>query len=55
MIRRLLTSPPPAFESFRDLIGQQTARIRAEKGATAVDFRLETKGGKVSLKARIVK
>jgi hypothetical protein len=47
--------PPPAFESFRDLIGQQTARIRAEKGAAAVDFRLETKGGKVSLKARIVK
>ena len=44
-----------AFESFRDLIGQQTERIRAEKGALAVDFRLETKNGKVSLKARIVK
>jgi hypothetical protein len=45
----------PAFENFRDLIGKQTARIRAEKGALAVDFRLETKDGKVSLKARIVK
>ncbi len=53
--RRAGEGPPPAFESFRDLIGQQTARIRAEKGAAAVDFRLETKGGKVSLKARIVK
>jgi hypothetical protein len=47
--------PAPAFESFRDLIGKQTARILAEKGASAVDFRIETKGGKVSLKARIVK
>jgi hypothetical protein len=45
----------PAFESFRDLIGKQTERIRAEKGAQAVDFRLETKDGKVSIKARIVK
>ena len=45
----------PAFESFRDLIGRQTERIRAEKGAHAVDFRLETRNGKVSLKARIVK
>jgi hypothetical protein len=45
----------PAFEAFRDLIGQQTSRLRAEKGAQAVDFRLETKDGKVSLKARIVK
>ncbi len=53
--RRAGEGPPPAFESFRDLIGQQTARIRSEKGASAVDFRLETKGGKVSLKARIVK
>jgi len=46
---------PPAFESFRDLITKQTERIRAEKGARAVDFRLETRNGKVSLKARIVK
>jgi hypothetical protein len=45
----------PAFEAFRDLIGQQAARIRSEKGAAAVDFRIETNGGKVSLKARIVK
>jgi hypothetical protein len=45
----------PVFENFRDLIRQQTERIRAEKGAHAVDFRLETREGKVSLKARIVK
>ncbi|HSD67319.1 MAG TPA: MXAN_5187 C-terminal domain-containing protein [Vicinamibacteria bacterium] len=45
----------PGFESFRELIHQQTQRIRAEKGAQAVDFRLETRNGKVSLKARIVK
>jgi hypothetical protein len=45
----------PAFDSFRDLIARQTERIRAEKGAHAVDFRLETRNGKVSLKARVVK
>jgi hypothetical protein len=45
----------PVFENFRDLIRQQTERIRAEKGAQAVDFRLENRNGKVSLKARIVK
>jgi hypothetical protein len=53
--RRAGESQAPAFESFRDLIGKQTERIRAEKGAHAVDFRLETRNGKVSLKARIVK
>ena len=53
--RRAGEGQAPAFESFRDLIGKQTERIRAEKGALAVDFRLETKNGKVSLKARIVK
>jgi hypothetical protein len=45
----------PAFESFRQLIAKQAERIRAEKGAEAVDFRLETRDGKVSLKARVVK
>jgi hypothetical protein len=43
------------IESFEKLIGQQTARILTEKGASAVEFRIETKDGKVSLKARIVK
>jgi hypothetical protein len=45
----------PHFDNFRELIRQQTERIRAEKGARAVDFRLETRDGRVSLKARIVK
>jgi hypothetical protein len=53
--RRAGEGHAPVFESFRDLIGQQTEKIRAEKGAQAVDFRLETRNGKVSLKARIVK
>jgi hypothetical protein len=43
------------FESFQKIVSQQTARILAEKGAQAVEFRLETKDGKVSLKARPVK
>lgn len=43
------------FDSFEKLIAQQASRILSEKGAAAVDFRLETKDGKVSLKARIVK
>jgi hypothetical protein len=53
--RRAGEKTAPAFESFRDLIGKQTEKIRSEKGAAAVDFRLETRDGKVSLKARIVK
>jgi hypothetical protein len=47
--------PAPGFESFRQLIAKQAERIRAEKGALAVDFRLETRDGRVSLKARVVK
>lgn len=43
------------YESFQKLIGQQTQRILSEKGGQAVDFRLETKDGKVSLKAKVVK
>jgi hypothetical protein len=43
------------FESFQKIIAQQSARILNEKGAQAVDFRLETKDGKVSLKAKPVR
>ena len=43
------------FESFQKLIAQQASRILGEKGARAVDFRVETKDGKVSLKAKPVK
>jgi hypothetical protein len=45
----------PAFDAFRQLVAQQAERIRNEKGARAVDFRLETKDGKVALKARVVR
>jgi len=46
---------PIRFERFQDLIQAQTGRILAEKGASAVEFRLETKDGKVSLKAKVVR
>jgi hypothetical protein len=43
------------FEGFRKLVAQQTSRILSEKGGQAVSFRLETKDGKVSLKAKPLK
>jgi hypothetical protein len=43
------------FESFEKLIAEQTRRLTSERGAGSVEFRLETKDGKVSLKARPVK
>jgi hypothetical protein len=46
---------PVKFDSFQKLIGQQASRLINEKGGQAVDFRLETKDGRVSLKAKIVK
>lgn len=46
---------PVKFDSFEKLINTQAGRILSEKGASAVDFRLETKDGKVSLKAKPVR
>lgn len=43
------------FESFQKVISQQASRILTEKGGQAVEFRVETKDGKVSLKAKAVK
>jgi hypothetical protein len=43
------------FDSFQKVIAQQATRILGQKGGQAVDFRLETKDGKVTLKARPVK
>jgi hypothetical protein len=43
------------YESFEKVVAQQASRILSEKGAQAVDFRLETKDGKVSLKAKPVR
>ena len=43
------------FEKFQDIIRSQTSRILSQKGATAVEFRIETKDGKVSLKAKVVR
>jgi hypothetical protein len=42
------------LESFQKLIQQQTTRIMSEKGARAVNFRIETRDGKVTLKAKPV-
>jgi hypothetical protein len=53
--QRIGEGAAPAYESFRQLIGKQTAKILGDKGARAVDFRLDTKDGKVALKARVVK
>jgi hypothetical protein len=43
------------FESFEKLISDQTRRLTADRRAASVEFRLETKDGKVSLKARPLK
>lgn len=43
------------FESFEKLIADQAGRLIGERRAAAVEFRLETKDGKVSLKARPLK
>jgi hypothetical protein len=44
-----------SYENFEKLISQQATKILTEKGAQAVDFRVENKDGKVSLKAKPVK
>jgi hypothetical protein len=46
---------PVRYESFQKLIGQQASRILSDKGGQAVEFRLEKKEGKVTLKAKVVK
>ena len=40
------------FENFQKVVKDQTKRILTEKNARAVDFRLEVKEGKVTLKAK---
>jgi len=40
------------FENFQKVVKEQTKRILTEKNAKAVDFRLEVKEGKVTLKAK---
>jgi hypothetical protein len=44
-----------SYDNFERLIAQQATKILTEKGAAAVDFRIESKDGKVSLKAKPVK
>ena len=40
------------FENFQKVVKEQTRRILTEKDCRAVDFRLEVKEGKVTLKAK---
>jgi hypothetical protein len=44
-----------SYDNFEKLIANQATRILTEKGAAAVDFRIESKDGKVSLKAKPVR
>ena len=53
--RRRIGEASPAFETFQSQIGKQAQKIRTELGAQAVSFRLETRDGKVALKAKVVK
>ena len=43
------------MESFAKLIQQQTTKIRSGSQASAVEFRIEVKDGKPSLKAKPIK
>lgn len=45
----------PKIESFEKLIGQQTSKIRSSTQAAAVEFRVEVKDGKASLKAKPIR
>jgi hypothetical protein len=53
--RKTTGEPAVKLESFQSLIGQQTSKILADKAAHAVEFRIETKDGKVSLKAKPIR
>jgi hypothetical protein len=53
--RKETGEPPVKYESFQKLIGTQASKILSDKGALAVNFRIETRDGKVSLKAKAVK
>jgi len=53
--RQATGEAPVKFDSFHKLIAQQTTRLLGERGAAAVDFRIETKDGKVGLKAKLVR
>jgi hypothetical protein len=44
-----------SYQNFEKLIATQASKILTERGAAAVDFRIENKDGKVSLKAKPVK
>lgn len=53
--RASLGEPAVKLESFQKLIAQHRARLLESKDAVAVDFRISTQDGKVTLKAKPVR
>jgi hypothetical protein len=53
--RKIGETAAVSYDNFEKLISTQATKILTEKGANAVDFRIENKDGKVSLKAKPVK
>lgn len=53
--REQLGEKAPTFDAFERQIAQTTAKMAGGQGARAVDYRVETEGGKVTLKARAIK
>jgi hypothetical protein len=53
--RELTGEPALKIDTFRKLIAQHRVRLLEEKDAVAVDFRISTDGGKVSLKAKPIR
>ena len=43
------------YQAFEQQVAKQTAKLRSNSEVKAVDYRVDTKGGKVTLKARAVK
>lgn len=53
--RKSTGEPGLKLDAFRKLIAQHRVRLLEEKEAVAVDFRISSEGGKVSLKAKPIR
>jgi hypothetical protein len=53
--RKSTGEPGLKLDAFRKLIAQHRVRLLEEKDAVAVDFRISSEGGKVSLKAKPIR
>jgi hypothetical protein len=43
------------YQAFEQQVARQTAKLRGDNGVKAVDYRVDTEAGKVTLRARAVK